>query len=131
MNKNEETITQHSKRIIDSLLEKYPGKKAYDLDGRGEHFVCEVEPVTDHPEYDKAVEVIISSRPHKHLKMTQYYTILSGILELHLGEKVVKLQTGDKYTIRPNNIHWARSDKECWIEIYSTPGWTKEDHIVV
>lgn len=125
------TTTTRSKRIINSLLGKYPGKKTYDLDGRGEHFVCEVEPVTDHPEYDKAVEVIISSRPHKHLKMTQYYTILSGILELHLGEKVVKLQTGDKYTIRPNNIHWARSDKECWIEIYSTPGWTKEDHIVV
>ncbi len=119
-----------SNRIINNLKEKYPGKNAYDLDGRGAHFVCEVEPVSDHPEYDKAVEVIISSKPHKHLKMTQHYTILSGTLELYVGDKVINLQTGDRHTIKPNNVHWAKSQDECWVEIYSKPGWTKEDHIV-
>ena len=61
-----ETQAERSSRIIKELQQKYPGKKAYDLDGRGLHFVCEVEPVDDHPEYDYAVEVIISSKPHIH-----------------------------------------------------------------
>lgn len=131
MGGREETTKQHSDRILNQLSTKYPGANAFDLDGRGKHFVCEVEPTRDHPEYDRAVEVIISSQSHKHLKMTQYYTILSGTLELHIGEKVIMLRNGDTYTIEPNNIHWAKSDDECWVEIYSKPGWTKEDHIAV
>lgn len=126
-----EILKKRSDRILKQLRLKYPGANAFDLDGRGEHFVCEVEPVNEHPEYDRAVEVIISSKPHKHLKMRQRYTILSGALELHVGEKVVLLRSGDVYTVEPNNVHWAASKDECWVEIYSQPGWTKEDHIVV
>lgn len=125
------TKKDHSERILNQLKAKYPKAKAFDLDGRGMHFVCEVEPTGEHPEYDRAVEVIIFSKPHKHLRMTQNYTILSGTLEFHVGEKKVTLHSGDKYTIHPNNVHWARSDDECWVEIYSKPGWTKEDHIPV
>lgn len=126
-----ETQKQRSERIIKKLKAKYSNKAAYDLDGRGFHFVCEVEPVSEHPKYDKAVEVIISSKPHKHLKMTQYYTIVSGTMEFHIGNKVIQLKAGEKYTVKPNNVHWAKSDNECWVEIYSEPGWTKEDHILV
>jgi mannose-6-phosphate isomerase-like protein (cupin superfamily) len=125
-----ETIEKRSKRILGLLNEKYPDAKAYDLDGRGMHFVCEVEPVSEHPEYDRAVEVIISSRPHKHLKMTQWYTILQGTLELHRDKKVETLNTGDKTTILPGEVHWAESDGACWVEILSKPGWTAADHIV-
>ncbi|KKQ98098.1 MAG: hypothetical protein UT23_C0005G0021 [Candidatus Woesebacteria bacterium GW2011_GWA1_39_12] len=126
-----ETDKQRAKRILDQLREKYPNSKSYDLDGRGMHFVCEVEPVGEHPEYDRAIEVIISSKPHKHLKMTQNYTILKGTLRLHIGDDETTLKPGDKFVIKPNNIHWAESENECWLEIYSEPGWTKEDHIVV
>lgn len=126
-----QTIKQHSVRILNQLRKKFPGAKTFDLDGRGKHFLSEVEPTKNHPEYDRAIEVIISSKPHKHLKMTQYYTILSGILDLHIGKKKITLHPGDKYTILPGNIHWAESENECWLEIYSTPGWTKEDHIPV
>lgn len=126
-----ETSKHRSERILNQLRTKYPGKKAFDLDGRGMHFVCEVEPTQDHPEYDRAIEVIINSKPHKHLIMTQNYTILSGTLELHIGEKIIELKSGDKYTIPPGNVHWAVSKNECWVEIYSTPGWTAEDHIRV
>jgi mannose-6-phosphate isomerase-like protein (cupin superfamily) len=101
------------------------------LDGRGLHFVCEIEPTSEHPEYDRAVEVIIDSKPHKHLKMKQQYTIISGNLELHVGDRIVKLSKGDEYTINPGLVHWATSNDECWLEIYSTPGWTKKDHIKV
>lgn len=127
----EETIRQRSKRILNQLKSRYPGKKAFDLDGQGKHFVCEIEPTEDHPEYDRAVEVIISSKPHKHLKMTQYYTILFGTLQLYVNNKKIKLHSGDKYTVPPDNIHWAESKDECWLEIYSKPGWIKEDHIPI
>lgn len=128
---NHESIEERSKRILNELLTKYPNKSAYDLDGRGLHFVCEIEPVNEHPEYDRAVEVIISSKPHKHIKMIQDYFIQKGILELHVDNRVIILKEGDKYKIEPGKIHWAKSDKECWLEIYSEPGWTKEDHIQV
>lgn len=93
--------------------------------------MCELEPTASHPEYDRAVEVVISSEPHQHLKMTQYYTVLSGVLRLHIGGKVVLLHPKDMYTVRPGEVHWAESEDECWVEIYSEPGWTKEDHIPV
>jgi mannose-6-phosphate isomerase-like protein (cupin superfamily) len=126
-----ETKKQRAIRIINQLKKKYPGAEAFDLDGRGKHFVCEVEPTKDHSEYDRAIEVIISSKPHKHLKMTQHYTVLSGILKLRVGGEIVNLKARDEYTIKPGNIHWATSEDECWLEIYSKPGWTKEDHIPV
>ncbi|PIS09593.1 hypothetical protein COT75_00085 [Candidatus Beckwithbacteria bacterium CG10_big_fil_rev_8_21_14_0_10_34_10] len=126
-----ETSQQCSERIIKQLKTKYPKAKAFDLDGREKHFVCEVEPTKDHPEYDRAVEVIISSKPHKHLRMTQDYTILSGTLKLYLENKTIMLKAGDKYRVPPKKVHWAESNDECWLEIYSKPGWTAKDHIPV
>jgi len=127
----QETTAERSGRILNQLRMKYPGASAFDLDGRGEHFVCEVEPTDKHLEYDRAVEVILSSKPHKHLKTRQFYEILSGTLELHVEEKNIILRPGDTYTIDPGNVHWAVSDDECWVEIRSEPGWTKEDHVLV
>lgn len=126
-----ETAQQRSDRILNQLKKKYPGKKAFDLDGNGNHFVCEVEPTCEHPEYDRAIEVIIASKPHKHLKTTQYYTILSGTLHLYADKKSITLHQGDTYIIKPGVVHWATSNEECWIEIISKPGWTKEDHIII
>ena len=126
-----ESEEQRSERILKQLLLKYPGAKAFDLDGKGKHFVCEVEPTKDHPEFDRAIEVIISSQPHKHLKTTQTYTVIKGTLELHIEEEVVALSTGETYIVHPGKVHWAESNDECWVEIYSEPGWTAEDHIVV
>ena len=126
-----EDLKQRSNRILNQLKNKYPGKNVFDLDGRRKHFVCEAEPTKDHPEYDRAIEVIIQSKPHKHLKMTQYYTIFSGTLELHLGKRIVILHSKDKYTIYPGNVHWAESKDECWVEIYSKPSWAADDHIPV
>jgi len=131
MEKKKESIYQRSKRILKLLAEKYPGATAYDIDGRGEHFVCEVETAKSHSGPDRAIEVILSSQPHKHLKTTQHYAILSGILKLHVGGEIVVLHPGDIYIVKPNNVHWGESNDECWVEIRSNPGWTKEDHIVI
>jgi mannose-6-phosphate isomerase-like protein (cupin superfamily) len=128
---NEEEIKDSSRRILQLLQEKYPGKECYDLDGRGLHFVCEVEPVSEHPEYDTAVEVIIKSKPHKHLKMTQRYRVLTGSMELNVENEVIELKQGDSYVITPGKVHWATSDGKSIVELYSVPGWTKEDHITL
>ena len=93
-----ETATQRADRILRLLRSSYPGKHCYDVDGRGMHFVCEVEPVAEHPGYDKAVEVIIRSTPHKHERTTQRYRVLSGTLELHVNDASILLQAGDTYT---------------------------------
>lgn len=130
MSKNE-TASDRAERILNELRAKYSGASVWDVDGSKNHFVAEIEPSTEHPEYDRAIEVIISSKPHKHLKMTQYYTVISGTLELHDGNQVVNLQAGDEHIVKPGNVHWGKSDNEAWVEIYSEPGWTKEDHILV
>jgi mannose-6-phosphate isomerase-like protein (cupin superfamily) len=126
-----ETTQERSERILRSLKNEFPGVECYDLDGRGLHFVCETEPVSEHPAYDAAVEVIIESKPHKHIKMTQRYTVLSGELELHIDDETVFLSKGDSYVITSNQVHWAKSNNEAKVELYSVPGWTKEDHIAV
>jgi mannose-6-phosphate isomerase-like protein (cupin superfamily) len=126
----EELVQKRSSRILDQLRTKYPGKKSFDLDGRGLHFVCEVEPTSEHPEYDIAVEVIISSKPHKHLKTKQRYRVISGSLELHVNSDIVLLQPGGVYVIQPEAVHWATSN-EAWVEVHSEPGWTEADHIPV
>ena len=126
-----ETSEQRSARILGNLKAAYPKAKSFDLDGRGEHFVCEVEPTQDHPAYDVAIEVIISSRPHKHQRSTQYYEVLSGTLTLHLDEQIVYLQAGQKFSIAPGIVHWGTSNDECCLKIRSEPGWTAEDHIPV
>ena len=126
-----ETASQRSERIISLLRAKHPDKKCFDLDGNGTHFVCEVEPTADHPAFDVALEVIISSKLHKHLKMKQQYTVISGTLELHIEDKVFRLTPGDQHVVEPGTVHWALSDDECWVEIFSEPGWTAEDHIAV
>jgi len=122
---------QRARRILSELQQLYPGKAVFDLTGDGTHFVCEIEPTPDHPKYDRAIEVMIKTRPHKHRVMTQYYTVLKGSLTLHYGSKIVALQKGEKFTVEPNTVHWAESTDEAWVEIYSEPGWTAEDHIVV
>lgn len=124
-----ETTTERAARILGVLRSAYPGKRCYDIDGRAMHFVCEVEPGADHPGYDKAVEVIISSSPHKHKRTTQRYVVLSGTLELHLNDASIRLRPGDTYTVQPEIVHWGKSNDEAVVEIYSTPGWTAEDHL--
>jgi mannose-6-phosphate isomerase-like protein (cupin superfamily) len=127
----EETNYQRAERILAELQSKYPGKNCFDLDGRAMHFVCEIEPTAEHTEYDRAVEVMIATRPHKHLKMTQHYTVLKGTLALHLDDQIITLHPNEQFIVEPNHVHWATSDDECWVELYSQPGWTKEDHILV
>jgi hypothetical protein len=42
---SDKTVTRRADRILGMLRSSYPGKRCYDADGGGMHFVCEVEPV--------------------------------------------------------------------------------------
>jgi mannose-6-phosphate isomerase-like protein (cupin superfamily) len=93
------------------------------------HFVCELEPVADHSGYDRAVEVIIATAPHKHKRTTQRYTVLRETLELHVNDASILLREGDTYTIELQAAHWATSEDQAVVEICSKPAWTPEDHL--
>src|SRR5690349_20640534 len=98
---SDETPALRADRILSRLRSSYPGKRCYDVDGRATHFVCEVEPVDEQSGYDKAVEVIITSSPHKHERTPQRYKVLKGTLELHLNAASILLHKGDTYTVEP------------------------------
>lgn len=117
--------------IIRQLNHKYPGKKIiYNHPDDPTEIICEIEPTQDHPGYSKAIAVIQQSLPHYHRYLTETYTVIEGLLVLHIDGQVIKLKKGDQYTITPNQIHYAKG-KSAWIECYSKPGWYIEDHIII
>lgn len=117
--------------IIHKLQQQYPGKAVIDLNGDGKHMVCEIEPTSDHPEYDRAIEVIIASKPHKHNYTKQIYTILTWHLDLYVDQDQIFLSPWDTHTIDPWQVHRASSEDQCIVEIHSTPWRTPDDHIPV
>ena len=61
-----------SKKVIDELKRKYPGKKIIkNGEDNPSEILCEVDPSTNHPEYSLAVAVIDKSLPHSHKKTTE------------------------------------------------------------
>lgn len=120
----------NKQKIISQLENKYPGKSIYSIpDESPTEMLCEVDPSSDHPEYSNAVAIIDKSKPHIHQKTTETYKVIKGKLTLHIGDQSKELNIGDTHTIEPGNIHWAEGN-ETWVECYSKPGWTLEDHIL-
>jgi mannose-6-phosphate isomerase-like protein (cupin superfamily) len=111
-----------ARNVILGLQKKYPGKKIIkDSDNNPTEIVCEVEPTSEHHGHSLAVAVIDKSKPHYHKKTVEEYKVVNGVLNLYVGEKIVTLKKGDKYTIEPNIVHWAEGN-ETWVECKSKPG---------
>lgn len=120
----------NSKKIIEELKKKYPSKKIIKNDeDNPTEILCEVDPSVNHPEYSLAVAVINKSLPHVHKKSKETYKVTKGRLILFIDAKSHELHEGEELVIEPGQIHWAEGD-ETWIECYSEPGWTFEDHIL-
>lgn len=117
-------------KVVEKLQEKYPGKKIIknDEDNTTE-ILCEVDPSSDHHQYSLAIAVIDKSAPHTHKKSKETYKVTKGKLALYINGKKHELSEGEKLVIKPGQTHWAEGD-ETWIECYSEPGWTFEDHIL-
>ncbi|MEK7166382.1 MAG: cupin domain-containing protein [Patescibacteria group bacterium] len=118
-------------RVVSEISKKYPGKKIIlNTPDHTTEIICEIEPTALHPERSIAIAVVDVIRPHYHNKLTEIYTIIKGTLFHYMGDKKTILNETESITIPPGNIHWAQG-KETWFYVYSTPGWTPDDHILV
>ena len=124
-------IKMNVTKVVSQLKQKYPGKKIIlNPPEKTTEIICEIEPTEEYPKKSTAVAVIDKIRPHYHKKLTEKYTIIKGTLIHYLGNKKTILKENQSITIPPGSIHWAEGN-ETWFYVYSTPGWTIEDHILV
>lgn len=116
------------KRVVGELKKKYPGKKVIITDPKdpGE-IICETKPGKEKGE---AVAVIDYTRLHYHKVLTEVYEVMKGELEMTINGKKKIVKEGESITLKPGTRHSAKGD-ETWIKVYSAPGWTPEDHILV
>ncbi|OIP82520.1 hypothetical protein AUK04_04475 [Candidatus Roizmanbacteria bacterium CG2_30_33_16] len=119
------------KNILQSLSKQYPNRKII-INSKNfpTEILCEVEPTASHPNYSVAIAVIDKTHPHKHIKTTETYEVIRGILTLNIDGNITVLNTGEKITIKPNQVHEAEG-KETWVRVISKPGWTKVDHLFI
>ncbi len=118
-------------RVVSELSKQHSGKKIIlNTPENTTEIICEIEPIESHPEKSTAIAVVDKIRPHYHKKHTEKYTIIKGSLVHYLGNKKTILKANESITIQPGIIHWAEGN-ETWFYVYSTPGWTPEDHILV
>ena len=118
-------------KVVKLLRKKYPGKqiiKNKNIHGKVVEIICEIEPTEDHPQFSLAVVVIDSSVLHVHKKLTETYTVIKGKLIVFMADDNVSLKKGESFTMNPGEIH-ANLGDETWIEVFSKPGWTLNDHI--
>jgi|SRR3989344_6025428 len=115
-------------KVVKELKRKYPGKNiVINTPDNPTEIICEVD---TGKRKSFAVAVVDNIRPHYHKKLTETYEITKGILIHHLGKKKRILKVGESVVILPKNVHWAEGT-ETWFNVYSTPGWRPEDHILV
>lgn len=121
----------NSKKIIEEIKKEYPGKTIIlDPEIDPTEIICEIEPTADHPEKSVALAVVGLSKPHHHKNSTEVYEVLKGTLTVFKNGVQHILKPGEKIVIEPSIIHYARGD-EAWVLVYSKPGWTFEDHIIL
>ena len=74
-------------------------------------------------EYSKILVMMFKNQSypaHYHNKKTETYLILEGDLEIKIKNKLVKLKTGDVYTIKKNTVHSFRTKKGVIFEEIAT-----------
>ena len=92
--------------------------------------ICEIDPSSEHPEYNVAIAAIKESAPHYHQKSTEVYEVVQGEIALVVDGQEHRLRAGDVYTIQPGSVHAARGNFAI-VRVTSRPGWTPEDHFLV
>lgn len=53
-----------------------------------------------------ALGLIRRSQPHYHSKITEWYFVLDGNIDVHPNGKVKKLKRWDILKIEPRTVHW-------------------------
>jgi len=117
--------------VIDQLKSKYPKTNIVCIpDNQPTEILCEVDPTSKHSQFSRAIAVIDKSAPHYHKRITETYTVKEGTLELTVDDKKFNLKPGEKFIIKPGQTHFAVG-RQAWVECFSEPGWTPEDHILI
>ena len=114
-------------KVIGELESKYPGKSVFPTETE---IICEITPSSLHLGHSLAISVLDSNLPHYHRVTIETYKVIKGKLTLYLGDETIILNEGESQVITPGVVHWAEGN-ETWVECYSTPGWTPDDHILV
>jgi mannose-6-phosphate isomerase-like protein (cupin superfamily) len=118
-------------RVVSKLKRTYPGKAiVLNPPENPTEIVCEVAPAKDDTDFSIAIAVIDESKPHFHKKTTEFYEVLNGNLTITINQKEYVLNKGDKITIKPNEIHFAKGE-ETWVNCVANPAWKPEDHFLV
>lgn len=121
----------NAEKVVKELSKEYPGKKIIKNDEENPmEILCEIDPATDHPERSVAIAIIDRSKPHYHKKAVEAYEVIRGSLTINKNGRDFYLKEGERLVIEPEEIHFAAGN-ETWIKVYSEPGWTLEDHILV
>lgn len=116
--------------IVAELEQLYPGKLIKQLPQENpSEIVCEFDPRETHPEWSLAVNIIDRSVPHYHRLMTEIYHVVKGTLTLHVDDQEFEMYEGQEFTVTPGLVHWATGDAT-WVEVYCSPGYTQDDHIL-
>ncbi|MFA6004923.1 MAG: VOC family protein [Patescibacteria group bacterium] len=119
------------KKITNELEKQYPGKKIIvNNEKNPTEILCEAEPASAHPEYSIAITVIDKSETHVHHKTAEIYQVLKGSLTLVKNGRSTVLKEGEVDIIRPGEVHYAMGT-ETWVRVYSEPGWSAADHIIM
>lgn len=114
--------------IVHKLEKTYPGARIVkNPDQNSTEILCETDPVEKHTLYSTAVAVIDSTPAHFHKISAEIYFVTKGTLTLFIEKERHILKEGEYAVIQPGQVHRAEG-AETWIEVYSEPGWTKEDH---
>ena len=121
----------NAQHIINELQQQYPGKTIIKNDeDNPTEIICEIDPTSEHPEFNVAIAVIDSSISHYHTLSQEEYEVIKGELIVTIDGKEFTLHAGEKITIHPGSIHSAVG-RETWIKATSRPGWAPGDHILV
>lgn len=117
--------------VLNYFQENYPGKNIIMIpDGNPSEIICEVDPSSEHPKFNRAVAAIKESEPHYHKYAVEKYKVIIGELKLNVDGQVIKLKEGDEYTIEPGKMHSAEGNFTI-VQVDSEPGWNKDDHFLV
>ena len=110
-----------------SSRSKYPWKVCLSTETE---IICEITPSSLHLGHSLAISVLDSNLPHYHRVTIETYKVIKGKLTLYLGDGNDYFERRRGQVITPGVVHWAEGN-ETWVECYSTPGWTPDDHILV
>ena len=77
------------------------------------------------------VNIERSTKKHFHKKLTEFYYILKGNLDVDIDGKIENLKQGDIIMISPNTKHEAFSKDGAEILVICSPPWVEEDEILV